>query len=475
MATVDLDHKHPDYIATTESRTRSRDLYEGWRAVKAATETYLFKESKETDDDYAIRLKRAVVDNWVERIVQARQSVTFRKSVKREIAGKLKPMLEDVDRNGTSAEAFFQQVAREAQIDGIHWVAVDMPVRPADGYPSAAAESAARHRPFFESIPSDAVIDWEVGPDKKLIWIVIKMSTPTPRLAAGTSYEVKPKWKVWYRDHWEVLVAGEKGATIEAEGPNTSGVVPLVPFFGVKRTDYSGWPVVDLLLEHIILIYNKRSDLDRAERVAAHPFLSILSPVKPDFLNMTNAFWLNTADAAGITVDVKILETTGVAFDSVRASIDDLAHTIRAHALAQAKKDSAQVESADAQREYRENFNSSLRSASVLYEASERQCWEIAGLWAKDTSEKKVDYNRDFDDSTIDQAMVKTLSELAGGRPVITRKTLLETLQKGELIDPQLNIEKELADLDSEDASAAQALAKSLVPVAATLPPEPLT
>lgn len=475
MAEVDLDHKHPDYTATTQSRTRSRDLYEGWRAVKAATEEYLYKESKETDDDYAIRLKRAVVDNWVERIIQARQSVLFRKSVKREIAGKLKPMLEDVDRNGTSAEAFFQQVAREAQIDGIHWVAVDMPVRPADGFASLAAEAAAQHRPFFESVPAGAVIDWEVGPDGQLDWAVIKMSVPTPRLAAGTPFETKDKWKVWYRNRWEILSAGDKGPTIEAEGPNTSGVVPLVPFFGVKRTDYSGWPVVDLLLEHIILIYNKRSDLDRAERVAAHPFLSVLSPVKPDFLNMTNAFWLNTADAAGVTVDVKILETSGVAFESVRTSIGAIEHTIRAHALAQAKKDSAQVESADSQREYRENFNSSLRSASVLYEASERLCWETAGRWVTDTSQKTIEYNRDFDDSTIEDTMVKTLSELAGGRPVLTRKTFLGILQKGEVIDPELDIEAELKALDSEESAASEALAKSLVPVAATLPPEPST
>lgn len=476
MAEVNYDNQHPDYQVTAEARTRSRDLYDGWRAVKPKTTTYLFKEPREMDDDYAIRLKRAVVDNWVERIVEARHSVLFRKAVKRELPAKLVDIEEDVDREENSAEVFFQEVARQAQIDGIRWVTVDIPVAPEGGYLSQAAEAAARHRPFFESIPADNVIDWEPGLDGGLVWAVIKLGVPTPREAAGTPTEVVPKWKVWYRDHWEVIVGGENGPTIESSGPNTSGVVPLVPFLGVKHTDYSGWPVVALLLDHIILIYNKRSDLDRSERVAAHPMPVIMSPKKFEILNMTNGIWIDTSSAAGVPVDVKILETSGVAFESIRSSIGQLEYTIRAHALAQAKRDSAQVESADSQREYKDHFNSSIRSASVLCEASEQKCWEIAALWSgADMGGVKVTYNRDFDDSTIEDAIISRLYELAGGRPVITRKTLLETLQRGEIIDPELDPDEELRQLDSEEKALSDAFAKSLVPAAATLPPEPST
>lgn len=475
MAEVNYDNQHPDYQVTADARTRSRDLYEGWRAVKPKKTAYLFQEPREKDDDYAIRLKRAVVDNWVERIVQARQAVLFRKFVNRALPARLADIEEDVDRAGNSAEVFFQEVARQAQIDGIRWVAIDMPVAPEGGYLSQAAETAARHRPFFESIPAENVIDWEVGPDGDLVWAVIRLGVPTPRMSAGLPYETIPKWKVWYRNGWEVIVEGEKGPMLESSGPNTSGVVPLIPFFGVKHTDYSGWPVVSLLLEHIILIYNKRSDLDRSERIAAHPTPVVMSPEKFEILDMSNGIWINTSKAAGVPVDVKILETSGVAFDSIRTSIGQLEYTIRAHALAQAKRDSAQVESADSQREYKEHFNSSIRSASVLYEASERQCWEIAALWSGESGAIEVTYNRDFDDSAIEDTMIFRLYELAGGRPVITRKTLLEALQRGEVIDPELDPEEELKRLDAEDGAVSQAFAKSLVPAAATLPPEPST
>lgn len=476
MAEVNYDNQHPDYQVTAEARTRSRDLYEGWRAVKPKTTTYLFKEPREKDDDYEIRLKRAVVDNWVERIIEARHAVLFRKSVKRKIPAKLADIEEDVDRAGNSAEVFFQEVARQAQIDGIHWVAIDVPVAPEGGYPSQAAESAARHRPFFESIPAESVIDWEVGPDGDLVWAVTKLGVPTPRGSAGLPSEVIPKWKIWYRSHWEVIVGGENGPTVESTGPNTSGVVPLVPFLGVKHTDHSGWPVVALLLEHIILIYNKRSDLDRSERIAAHPTPVVMSPEKFEILDMSNGIWVNTSKAAGVPVDVKILETSGVAFDSIRMSIGQLEYTIRAHALAQAKRDSAQVESADSQREYKEHFNSSIRSASISLEASEKRCWKIASLWTgADPDGTEIAYNRDFDDSTIEEAMISRLVELAGGRPVITRKTLLEALQRGEIIDPELDPEVELRLLDAEQDAVSEAFAKSLAPVAATLPPEPST
>jgi len=476
MAETNLDNEHEEYTATLDARTKSRDLYEGWSAVKAKTTTYLYKEPRESDDEYTVRLNRAVIDNWVEKIVQARQAVMFRKVPKRTLPAALEALATDVDRNGGSADSFFEAASFEAQVDGYHWVAVDMPKAPEAGHTSLAEEKASRHRPFFEQIPANSVPDWEVGPDGQLVWAVVRQSRYEQRMEPGKAQKSIAQWKVWYRDRWEIIEAGEEGNAIKVveAGMNTSGVVPLVPFFGIKYSNYTGWPVCDSLIEHIVLIYNKRSDLDRSERIAAHPTPVVMSPKKFEIMDMSNGIWIDTSGAAGIPVDVKVLETTGVAFDSIRESITSIEHTIRAHALAQAKKDSAQVESADAQKEYKQNFNSSLRSASVNCESSELRCWKIAALWLGETGAIKVEYNRDFDDATIEEAMISRLWELSGGKPVITRKTLLEILQRGEIIPPELDVDSEIEMLDAEDAEATAALAKSLVPVAQSMPPEPV-
>lgn len=477
MADVNLDNQHADYKATLESRTRSRDLYEGWSAVKAKAETYLFKEPREKDEDYLLRVKRAVLDNWVEKIVQARQAVIFRKAPKRTLPKPVEAYINDVDRNGTNAGVFFEAAAFDAQVDGIHWVLVDMPQAPEAGHLSLADEKNSQHRPFFQHIPAANVIDWEIGADGAMLWAVITQSRAEERLVPGTEAQIVPQWKIWYRDRFELYEAGgddKKKTALVSEGPNTSGVVPLVPFFGIKRTEQSGLPVVEKLLEHVTLIYNKRSDLDRSERIAAHPTPYVISPAKLELLNMANGFWICSKDAAGVPIEVGMLETSGIAFSSIRESIAGLVQTIQANALAQAKKDSAQTESAENQKEYKSTFNSSLRSASLGYESSERRCWEIFGLWIKTAAvADSVAYNRDFDDRTIDEAMISRLLELAGGKPVITQATLLKALQKGEIIDPDLNVENEINALKTEEADAAEALAKTLVPVAESLPPEP--
>lgn len=479
MAEVNLDNQHPDYQATLDSRTRSRDLYEGWRAVKANAETYLFREPREKDEDYLLRVKRAVLDNWVEKVVQARQAVIFRKTPKRTLPKAIEAYIGNADRNGTSAGVFFETAAFEAQVDGIHWVIVDMPQAPEEGHRSLAEEKLSQHRPFFQHIPANNVIDWEIGPDGAMLWAVVSQSRSTERLTPGVPASTIPQWKIWYRDHFELYEASaddKKKTALVSEGPNTSGVVPLVPFFGIKRTEQSGFAVVEKLIEHVTLIYNKRSDLDRSERIAAHPTPYVISPVKLELLNMANGFWICSKDAAGIPVEVGMLETSGVAFGSIRESIAGIVQTIQANALAQAKKDSAQTESADSQKEYKATFNSSLRSASMSYESSETQCWDIFGKWiGVPVPEKSVAYNRDFDDRTIDEAMIARLMDLAGGKPVITQATLLKALQRGEIIDPDLNVDQEIAALKAEEASATEALAKTLVPVADTLPQEPST
>jgi len=184
MAETNLDNEHEEYTATLDARTKSRDLYEGWSAVKAKTTTYLYKEPRESDDEYTVRLNRAVIDNWVEKIVQARQAVMFRKVPKRTLPAALEALATDVDRNGGSADSFFEAASFEAQVDGYHWVAVDMPKAPEAGHTSLAEEKASRHRPFFEQIPANSVPDWEVGPDGQLVWAV---GSPVPlRAAHGT-------------------------------------------------------------------------------------------------------------------------------------------------------------------------------------------------------------------------------------------------------------------------------------------------
>ncbi len=461
---MDLDHRHPDWTATLDLRTRSRHLYEGEAAVKAEGETYLIRGDNEALvpradqllSDYHRRLEAAVLDPYVEKVIQARQAVIFGGNHTRDLPAVLEPWRWDVDRRGTPAATFFAQVARDAQVDGIAWVAVDMPTPPEGGFRSRLDEQRAGARPFFEHLPGEAVIDWQVGADGLLDWAVVKMTVPQARPMWGEAHRTKEQWKAWTRTDWHLY---ERGSTADAQyieiaaGPNTSGQVPLVPFLGERRTDQSGWPVTKRILGYVLSIYNKQSDRDWFERLTCHPIPVQIGPEPLTKMDVMKGIFLRSMP--GHDVSVGYLEPSGASFGSIRETIHDYQARVYQIALAQAKRDSAQVQSADAQREDRRAFTTGLKDCSRQYEAAEQRCWELMARWAgADPGEVAVQYSRDFDEKAIEAAMIGALGQLVD-QQILTRRTVLRALVDGDVVEVE-DIDAEL-DAAKQEAEAATA------------------
>lgn len=445
---ANLQIVHELYTLADAQRTRSRDLYGGTPVVQAKSTTYLLKGKNESAEDYAIRLKRAVLDNYVEKIVEARQSVLFKRDATRELSPKLGELIADVDTRSTSADIFFRDVARDAQIDGLRWVLVDMP-RIATPVVSAADEQRLGVRPFFQSVPATSVLDWSFGDDGKLDWAVIREVQDTKR-EPGSVAAKSIQYLVWARDTWKRYEQKSSTSAPEliASDPNFIGMVPLVPFYGIKVDECFGLPVCISVLDHVLLIYNKQSDLDWFERLSCHPIPYVISPKKPEKLDVGGGLHIASAENSG-SISIGYLETSGTGETSVRDSIDRLERKIYAIALAQAKRDGKQVQSADGQREDRQVFTSSLMSVSRQLEAAEAQCWNIAAAWLKDQGvDVVVSYNRDFDDRAIDDAMLAELSTMVDQRK-LSLKTFLDTLEYADLL-PNFNAEEEQKLLAAE-------------------------
>lgn len=462
---MNLAQRHPDYVATESCRIKARDLYEGGEAVKAKSTTYLFQEKNEDDDAYKLRLKRAVLDNFVEKIVVSRQAILFAKPHTRHLPESLESLADDVDMKGMSAAVFFEQVAKEAQIDGIAWVLVDMPQLPVEnGVPSEFRtkrdETLANHRPFMQLVPASAVIDWEVGSDQQLNWVVIEESLTQPRMP-GDALKFVKRWKVWTRESWTVYELNAQSNksvdtrySVVAEGPNPTNHVPLVPFYGIKRNDFSGWPVARSVLDHVIAIYNKESDLDWFERLFAHPVPYAIAPTNPKKMDVSGGLWIQSEPNSG-EIEVGYLQTSGAGEGSIRESITNLTARILSIALAQAKRDTAQVQSADGQREDRRIFTTSLKGISLALEFSEYRVWELVSMWLGETSsEIDIIYNRDFDDTMVEAQMLTALMGLADANKLST-ETLLTILKEGEVLPVTVDVEEELERINSQGAAAA--------------------
>jgi len=465
---LDLSNKHPEWTETATARTKGRDLYSGTAVVRAKRTTYLIQETNESDADYENRLRRAVLDPYCEKIIAARQGMLFRKEATRILPAGLAKYENNVDLKGTPGGVFFRDAASEAQVDGAHWVLVDMPRAPEGGYGSQAEAETYGARPYFDHVPAGAVVDWSVGEDRELSWAVIAYQH-TNEGERGWGYEIESesRWKVWTREAWYIYgEAANIGASAPGtsdkfilidEGVNPTGVVPLVPFLGLRLSDYAGWPVCHAVLDHIVLLYNKASDLDWYERLSAHPIPYVIGPEKPEILDVAKGLYLKSEPSGG-AVSAGYLEPAGTAYDALRASMDSLVARILSIALAQSMKDSAQVQSAEGQREDRKIFAASLETTSQAYEAAEQRCWDVAAAWTKDTSAVDITYSRDFDDSLIEATMLNALTGLVAA-DMLTRTTALEIMQRGDLLPEGIDIAGEIESLESADALAVARLA----------------
>ena len=454
-----------------------RDLYQGSTAVKAKGDTYLIAGENEsrtartgaTMSDYERRLRMAVLDPYIEKIINARQAIIFDKPHVRDLPPKLEAHEDDVDMKGTPASTFFAEAARDAQIDGIHWVGVDMPREPEGGFKSKLEQDQAGHRSFFYHIPGQCVIDWESDANGELLWAVIQLATQKPRLEWGTPVEVVPQWKVWTRTEWILYEAsategaaptqGKDGYKEISRGPHSAGVVPIVPFLGEPVTYYSGTPVAWRVFDYVLAIYNKQSGQDWFEWLAAHPIPFQIGPKQLEILNAAAGFFLKSME--GVETRVGYLEPTGAGFKSMRESINDYQARLYRIALAQAQRETSQVQSADAQREDRHMLTSSLRDDARSYEAAEQMCWEIKAAFEGEDGEINIEYHKDFDDKAIEAEMMEQLIALVH-IGALTKKTLLTTVANSEIVKIP-DIDKELKAAAEEGREAEAAAAVSMV------------
>lgn len=436
---MNLSTEHPEYTATKASRELARLLYEAGGAVYETDAGVLIQETNEPDADYKKRLARAALDPWVEIVVTARQAMLFRNDHIRELPAGLSKYAQDVDMKGTPADQFFSQVVENAQVDGISWVLADMPTQPDGGLNTLAAEQRANHRPFFQYVPGANVLDWRAD-DGVLFWAVVAEGTPDVRERPGSALVTETRYKVWYPDHWELWQrsTSDEGTTyvIVGEGNNTSGVVPLVPFFGVKKTDFSGWPVTKTLHRQITLAFNKLSDQDWNHRLSAHPVLSIIAPENPEELNLSGGIYLSSEGVGDAKIEIKYLEPSGSASGQIDEAVARLERIILETALAQAQNDTKQVQSADSKRETRKLFDARLAVASRSAEASEINAWNVMSMWmgGPELPDKAVVYNRDFNDQMIAVEMIDRLKALAEDGH-IREITFLNALAKSEVVD----------------------------------------
>lgn len=217
---------------------------------------YLTHHPKERDAAWARRLERAVYPNLCRVQVQTYTAQLYRSPVTRSVAANdaaptsaapasaavqradkmLSRLWTDADRLGSDMDRVMAEVASWCQVLGSCGVLCDRTVAPDGQTPiTAADEEEMGLRPYFEIVPPDSLIDWDVDETGRYRWVIFAREANEPRNPLDPPPAAPAYTHVlWTTDEVvELEWAGEAGKgggwskRANTSRPNPLGVVPL--------------------------------------------------------------------------------------------------------------------------------------------------------------------------------------------------------------------------------------------------------
>jgi hypothetical protein len=447
-----LDHQHPALDAQEPKYRVWNDLYHGGDNMEAQDKAkkYLPRHPYETTKQYDIRLQRATYRNHAAPIVQVFSSSVTEGNIKRVLPPQVKELTQDVDRSGSTANQFFNDVITKAAARGVQFVVVDSPQGEAQNLAEAQAQGI---RPYFVQIEPWHVLDWQFGEDGRLDWVKLYEYVETGA-DPFEGHQFQEQYRIWYRDRWELWVQednGNGGTDIRQidEGNNPTGRVPLVPFYFERSQLMVGTSALDDVSSLCKRVFMRDSELDKnlfdsAVEIAC--FYGFEEDELDQFIRAsTNGLRSSSADSK-----VEYAAPTGRAWEALRRAINEDEERIREIALRMVRPDSKQVESAESKREDRKQLNSQLERFARNCEAGEEQCWGLAAAWMNaEGAEIEITYDKDFNEDDISEQLMKSFVDIRRNRD-LSRETFLRLLHQWGWMPEDFDVEQEIDRIAEE-------------------------
>ena len=258
-----LKQTHPTYAKFASDWQFFADSYEGGSAY-TNNGAYLFRHPRETDDDYAERLNRAVYLNLVKKQVDIYAAFIFKDEISR--ISKDPEFLEfeqNADRKGTPlSQVMSDQLGKFGMVMGHTVTIVDLP-RIASAAKTRRQDKELGIRPYVSVYTPAEVKDWAIDGDGNYRWLRVEEDAPDASEWNGERKEPSKIYRTWTREEW--FVHDDQGNQIDA-GKHDLKEVPAVftPIQEHLRHMDVGQSVVSDTAPLARAIYNYHSVLDEA-------------------------------------------------------------------------------------------------------------------------------------------------------------------------------------------------------------------
>jgi hypothetical protein len=430
-----------------------RTLMGGTIAMRSSGKLYLPKEAKETERNYQARLIRTMLYPGFSQTITGLATRPFRKQAI--LDPNLDPRLLDIQKNvdlaGRDLTKFSMDVFANALCDGIAYILVDYPNMGGRTL-NLAEERKLGVRPYFVSVQASDVLEASTARDA-----AGKETLSRVRIAQrtfegdGTDWgmTMRKRIRVWYPNRWEVWwqgAGGDENWSVEANGVNTLGYIPLVAVYCGWSGYFIGYPPLEDLAFLNLKHWQSQSDQDNILHVARVPILFGKAMTEDQAGNTFQVGADSIVMASDANASLQYVEHSGKAIGAGRDSLKDLEGSMAAMGFAPLVAQAAPGDLTATGRAIDEAESSTkLQAWTRGLESGISQAFRIAADWLKValTGDPNVTLNTEFGLSLNDQADLTTLVA-ARNLGDLTTESFLRELQRRGVLSDDFNIADEL-------------------------------
>lgn len=461
---MSVDTRHKDYTACLPDWQLVDDVIEGERHVKSKGARYLpllSGHESENDDRYLAYKTRATLYNATGRTLEALTGMVFRKDPTQETGALSDDLLEDVNLSGLSlrdiAEQALEQVLRKNRCG----LLVDHTAKPnEEGDRTVAEAEAAGERPKIVMYDAKDIINWryEVVRGRRALVMVVLEEKYQHQIDAFQT-EDRTQWRVLRLDQgryvqqlWRKETQNQAAQMVIELTPRVNrAAMNELPFFfvsanGSGRCEKS--PLLDLATMNISH-YRTNADYEQGVHYTALPTCNVFG-VDPEDDERTfaiggdNVNYFEQSDAKA-----EWMELTGHGLGQVVKALERKEQQMGALGARMLLESPRGVETAEATQTKAAGEHSVLGSAAAAVSKQLTRALNLFGEWAGRAGDYSVELNRDYFPRELNPAVITSLvTAVQAG--LMSRETFVWNMKQGELLQPERDVEEELAAAEVE-------------------------
>lgn len=431
-----------------------RVLLGGTQALRAAGEEFLPKNTAESADAYAARLKRSVLFNAFRKAVYQLTGKVFSKPIQVEGAdARIEEFIEDIDLQGNALDIFSQDVFTKAVTEGLSFILVDAPAASVDTEQvvSIQEQKESGTRPYFVHIKPQQIIGWrsEMQQGKRVLTqlrIYESVTEATGRFGESAIEQVR----VLEPGLWELWRKTDDAWALHDRGTTSLDYIPLVVF----NTSPTGYMTADPPLQDLadlnILHWQSSSAQQHILNYTRFPILFgkclALKEGEAVVIGPNNMIRSENENA-----DLTHVEHTGASIEAGRSSLKDLESQMAFLALEpMLQQDSGNITATKTAVDSSAAASTLMSWAVRLKDSLELALQYMADyIGAEAPGEVHMDFDFVLSLSNVDGQLLLSMFE----KGAISRETLISEFQRRGILSDDMDVEAD-GEMIAEEAEA---------------------